>query len=30
MKVAHLIAWLQFGGTERVVLDLCRLGAGTQ
>jgi len=28
MKIAHLIPWLNIGGSERSVLDLCRMGSG--
>src|SRR5438270_6462215 len=30
MKIAHLARWLEVGGTERIILDLCRLGSGRQ
>jgi glycosyltransferase involved in cell wall biosynthesis len=30
LKVAHLARWLEVGGTEQVIFDLCRLGGGTQ
>jgi glycosyltransferase involved in cell wall biosynthesis len=28
IKVAHLARWLEVGGTEQVIFDLCRLGSG--
>jgi glycosyltransferase involved in cell wall biosynthesis len=30
MKIAHLAQWLEVGGTEQVIFDLCRLGGGQQ
>jgi glycosyltransferase involved in cell wall biosynthesis len=30
IKVAHVARWLEVGGTEQVIFDLCRLGSGQQ
>jgi glycosyltransferase involved in cell wall biosynthesis len=30
MKIAHVARWLEVGGTEQVIFDLCRLGQSTQ
>lgn len=29
-KIAHLVRWLEIGGTEQVILNLCSLGSGRQ
>src|SRR5438270_11401461 len=30
IKIAHLARWLEVGGTESIILNLCRLGSGRQ
>jgi glycosyltransferase involved in cell wall biosynthesis len=30
MKIAHLARWLEVGGTETMIFNLCRLGTGKQ
>jgi glycosyltransferase involved in cell wall biosynthesis len=30
LKIAHLARWLEVGGTEQVIFDLCCLGSGSQ